>query len=38
MHVLGPNSFLITYSYFDYSVPAGTPRKAILSRRIDIPV
>lgn len=36
MHVLGPRSFLLAYSDFDYRDAAGVPRKAILSRRIDV--
>ena len=36
MHVLGPKSFLLTYSDFDYRTAEGVPHKAILSRRIDL--
>jgi hypothetical protein len=36
MYVLGPRSFLVTYSDFDHQDSAGIPRKAIISRRIDL--
>ena len=36
MHVLGPRSFLLTYSDFDHRTAEGVPHKAILSRRIDL--
>jgi len=36
MYVLGPRSFLLTYSDFDYRDTDGVPRKAIISRRIDL--
>jgi hypothetical protein len=36
MHVLGPRSFLVTYSDFDHRDADGTPRKAIISRRVDL--
>lgn len=37
MHVLGPRSFLLTYSDFDHVDAEGVPRKAVLSRRIELP-
>jgi hypothetical protein len=36
MHVLGPRSFLVTYSDFDHRDAEGLPRKAIISRRIEL--
>lgn len=36
MRVIGPRSFLLAYSDFDHHDDDGTPRKAILSRRVDV--
>lgn len=36
MHVIGPRSFLLSYSDFDHRDADRTPRKAILTRRIDL--
>ncbi|MCC6416351.1 MAG: hypothetical protein IT582_10625 [Opitutaceae bacterium] len=36
MHALGHRSFLLAYSDFDHRDADGTPRKAIISRRIDL--